>query len=163
MKIKLGLSRFTEVDEDDFEHLNQWTWSFDGRYAYRKEWLPPVNGKQKYRKIYMQKAVNKTPEGMDTDHINRDKLDNRKVNLRSASRGENEMNKPKQSGRSSKYRGVCWHAQRGKWKAEIRVKGVRKHLGVFLCEEDAAKAYDAVAMVAFGEFFTPNIQQKERS
>ena len=152
MFVKLNIGKtFTFVDLTDYEYLKQWNWCFDGRYAYRREFKSG-----KVTKFYMHKQLLSTPKGFDTDHINGDKLDNRRCNLRIATRGQNNANTPKQKGCSSRYRGVCWHSQRNKWKAEIKVNQTKKHLGVFINEEDAARAYDAAAKQAFGDYATLN-------
>lgn len=151
-EIKLYRDKVTKVDDDMYEYLSQWKWGFDGRYAYRREILERLGPRKiKYKKIYLQKVVNQTPDGMDTDHINCDKLDNRKENLRSVTRSQNNANMPKIAKKcSSRFKGVCWHKQRGKWKAEIKLNGVKKHLGVFLTEEEAAEAYNKAALERFG-------------
>lgn len=58
---------------------------------------------------------------------------------------------------SSKYLGVGWHKVTQKWAAKIRVKGVDKHLGVFMCEDKAALTYNKAAVRYFGEFANLNI------
>lgn len=145
-ELRVGIKYKTLVDDDIYDYLSKFTWKHDGRYVFRN-YLE--DGKRK--KVYLQRVVNNTPEGMETDHINGDKLDNRRENLRSATRSQNSVNKPKQQNCSSKYKGVCWHKQRSCWKAEIKINGKRKHLGVFLNEYDAAMAYNKAAFDAFGE------------
>jgi hypothetical protein len=155
IELRLNKELVTIIDEDMYEQLMQYRWGFDGRYVYARS--VATGGK----KIYMQRIVNKTPKGFDTDHINGDKLDNRKANLRSVTRSQNNMNQKKQDGRSSQYKGVCWHKQRSKWKAEIKLNGKRKHLGVFVCEHEAAKAYNNAAKERFGEFARLNTNNGE--
>ncbi len=150
-ELHIGINRVTLVDDEDFVYLCQWNWGFEGRYAYRRDYRTGA-------KIYLHKVINKTPLGFMTDHINHDKLDNRKENLRTATRNQNEANKPKKLNCSSKYRGVCWHKQRSKWKAEIKVNQMKKHLGLFENEIEAAKAYDEAAMKAFGDYATLNFK-----
>lgn len=151
-ELRLNCGRIALIDEDLSKDLNLWKWGFDGRYVYRREYS---NGRCK--KIYMHRLIMETPKGFDTDHINGNKLDNRCSNLRLATRSENEANKPKKAGCSSKYKGVCWHKQRGCWKAEIKINGKKKHLGVFLSEEVAAEAYNKAATERFKEFAKLNI------
>lgn len=84
------------------------------------------------------------------DHINRNKLDNRRVNLRWADDHQNQMNRGKSIGLSSKYKGVT--LDRGRWAARIKAPGCPRHLGRFETEEEAALAYNAAAKRFFGEF-----------
>jgi hypothetical protein len=85
------------------------------------------------------------------DHINRDKLDNRRGNLRVATRSQNEANKAKGSRGTSRYKGVT-RTRNGKWKAEITVDGYRIYLGVFKKEKDAAVAYNEAALNCYQEY-----------
>ena len=74
--------------------------------------------------ILMHRAILKTPKGVETDHINRDKLDNRRENLRRSTRSLNCLNKrPEQ--------GVYLDKRSGKWKAAVTIDGFRKYLGTF--------------------------------
>lgn len=86
------------------------------------------------------------------DHINGDKKDNRISNLRLATKSQNEINKPKKAGTSSKYKGVTWHKARGKWLAHLNVNGKYKYLGYYSIEIDAKYAYDKAAEEFHGEY-----------
>lgn len=154
-----GKNHITLVDDEDFEYLDQWFWSFDRRYVYRKEYLGMDGGKQKYKKIYLHRLIMNTPEGFDTDHINHDKLDNRKENLRIVSRSQNNMNQRPQIGRTSKYKGVHWNKRGGNWKSEIKMNGKSKWSRVFKTEQEAVIAYNKAAKELFGEFANINIIQ----
>ena len=89
------------------------------------------------------------------DHINRDKLDNRRDNLRLANRSQNEANKAKGSRGVSRYKGVT-RTNNGRWKAEITVDKKRIYLGTFDLEKDAAVAYNEQALASFEEFANLN-------
>jgi hypothetical protein len=146
----------TLVDDEDFEYLNQWNWQLsicDGHIC-RKEHGKPT--------ILLHRVVNKTPDDMLTDHINRNKLDNRKENLRTCTKSQNSMNRTKQKGNcSSKYKGVCWCKTKKKWKARVKYKGKYYSLGYHEKEVDAALAYNKKAKELFSEFFVPNIIEAE--
>lgn len=138
--IKLGRYKkhTTKVSDADVGTLSRYSWCFDGRYAYRRE---TQNGKCK--KIYLHRQIMGFPRrGMDVDHINGDKLDNRRENLRVVSRSANELNKPKMQGKTSKYKGVHWHKHTSKWKVETKRNGEKYYIGVFDCEKEAAAAYN---------------------
>lgn len=104
-------------------------------------------------------AANRTVIGMhtfltgfaETDHLNGNGLDNRRGNLRDAA-GRNSHNTRKHRGSSSRYKGVSWHAARHKWTAQITRHDVKQHLGYFVKEEDAARAYDTAAREHHGTF-----------
>lgn len=93
------------------------------------------------------------------DHINRIKSDNRIENIREASVSENAMNR-KPSG-TSRYKGVAWHARDERWVAGIRIGGRQKHLGSFIKEDDAAKAYDCAAKEHHKEFANLNFPHSD--
>jgi hypothetical protein len=85
------------------------------------------------------------------DHINLDKLDCRRANLRLATRTDNEANKAKGRRGTSRYKGVS-RTKQGKWKAELTVAGQRIYLGTYENEKEAAKAYNGEAKTQFGEY-----------
>lgn len=89
---------------------------------------------------------------LHVDHINGDRLDNRRCNLRPATRHEQARNTSSAHNSTSKYLGVSWRANRNKWRAVIFVDGKQKSLGAFDDEEKAALAYDAAAREHFGKF-----------
>lgn len=91
------------------------------------------------------------------DHINHDILDNRKCNLRLATKGQNNTNRlksPKQN--SSRYKGVHWDNTHKYFKAQIRKDKKQICLGYFKNEAEAALAYDDACVVMHGEFALPN-------
>lgn len=77
------------------------------------------------------------------DHINRDRLDNRRANLRIATMAQNRQNRGANQGSTSKWRGVSWCKFHGKWKAHVNLNGRPRHLGYFTDEEQAAAVASA--------------------
>lgn len=101
--------------------------------------------------VKLHRVLMDAPAGIEVDHINRDKLDNRRCNLRLVTHAENSRNLDKRSSNTSGFKGVNLH--HGKyWRAVIRVNYRQKHLGYFGTPEEAAMAYDTAAREHFGEF-----------
>lgn len=131
------------VDDDDFEYLSRTSWYLDvGGYA--------VNKTNKI--VFMHRLVAKTPEGMFTDHINGNKLDNRKENLRHCTKTENMRNRGKQNNNTSGYKGVFWSIRAKRWRAQIVIERKAIHLGLFDTPEDAHTAYKLAEEAYFGDF-----------
>lgn len=91
-----------------------------------------------------------------TDHRDGDGLNNRRSNLREATTGENSQNRRLGLDNSSGFKGVYWLKRNGKWRAQIRVAGQNRHLGLYAAAEAAAHAYDAAARELHGEYATVN-------
>jgi hypothetical protein len=106
----------------------------------------------------MHREIIDPPYPLVVDHINRNALDNRKANLRPATRAQNVLNRPyiRPDGCYSKYKGVSWHKHQKKWQAQICYNGRNKCVGCFDDEIDAAKAYDEAAKKYHKEFAVLN-------
>jgi hypothetical protein len=86
------------------------------------------------------------------DHVNRNGLDNRRINLRPATVSQNQANRGPLSNNTSGYKGVSWNRGRHKWSAIIKVAGEVTRLGFFDDPIEAARAYNQAASEAFGEY-----------
>ena len=90
------------------------------------------------------------PDG-EIDHINRDRLDNRLVNLRVVSRAENAQNISAHRDSSTGLQGIAWNKQHKRWQAKLMANKVRHHLGYFSTPEAAHAAYlDAKSRLHIG-------------
>ncbi len=151
-RIPLGKSGlFALVDDEDYDDLSRFKWykyknpNRSTIYAVRKFKLD-----EKYKSEYMHKRLTGFNQ---TDHINGDGLDNQRQNLRSCSNSQNRANTPKQkNAKTSVYKGVYWHKGDQKWMVRIQVNYKSIYLGSFEDEMQAARAYDAAAVLHFGEF-----------
>jgi hypothetical protein len=151
--IELSRGEIATVDDEDYEYLSQWKWSFNGKYAFRN---PMTNGKQ--QPTYMHRIIAKTPEGMVTDHINRDRLDNRKENLRAISQSENCLNKSIRSDNKSGFIGVRKNGEKFTARVckKIGSKTKEIYLGTFNTALEAAKAYDEQVVKVHGKLAATN-------
>ena len=92
-KIELTKGQFAMVDDDDFEELSKHKWWVgSGGYAAREVSLGTKDGKHLRKTVLMHRQILKAPDGMDVDHANHNKLDNRKSNIRLATRSQNKAN-----------------------------------------------------------------------
>lgn len=161
--IELTQGKFAIVDEADYDLLNQFHWSLgSGGYPQRAVKLK----KNVWRSRRMHHLLLPPKPGYMCDHINCNPLDNRRVNLRYATKSQNQRNQRKRTRKaSSKYKGVHWCANVSKWRAMIKPSITSKstHIGLFHSEREAALAYDAAAIKYHGEFVRLNFQTPCRS
>lgn len=154
---KKAAGRVALIDPADAELVTVHRW-------YALEWLMPNPGRTrsgpyaaaKARRadgrmttIYMHTLITGYRR---TDHVNGDGLDNRRANLREATASQNRANQGPQRGSTSRFKGVTWDKQTGRWRAQIAWEGTNRHLGRYRTEEEAAGAYDAAAHELHGAF-----------
>lgn len=151
--VPVGARHVALVDSCDGELVGQHAWYLmkgaTGKlYAYTRV---------ASRSVFMHRLIAGTPDGLATDHANGDGLDNRRRNLRPATKSQNGANAGKHrraDGRpsSSPFKGVTWDRSRNKWQAKISIGGRTKGLGRYGSPVAAAAAYDAAAEALWGEF-----------
>ena len=141
---------YSLVDDDDYPALNSKIWRVVDGYAARSR---KVNKKQVIE--WMHRAIVSCPSNKVVDHINHDRKDNRKDNLRICTNQQNSQNKSKvRNATTSIYKGV--NCVKGKWSAQVKTGGTIYYLGRFSTELEAAKAYNIKARELFGEFANTN-------
>jgi HNH endonuclease/AP2 domain len=100
--------------------------------------------------------LGKAPRGKEWDHEDRDKLNNRRLNLRAITHLDNTRNRSLQINNTSGFRGVSWYRRDSRWRAQIKIRGHKKFLGLFDSKYEAAFAYNEAAEVAFRQFAVLN-------
>lgn len=128
---------YTVVDAVDAEWVSQQRWHMTRGYAAR---FIIVNGHR--TRLYLHRAVLGLVrgDGLEGDHINHDKLDNRRANLRSVPHVGNIQNTSGRAGSTSRFRGVYWERRKKRWRAYVRLNGKNISLGSYVSEGDAGEA-----------------------
>jgi len=121
-KIKLTQNKYALVDDNLFDCLSRWKWCFAHGYAARRDGL---------KIVYMHRIINSTSDNLETDHINMNKLDNRRENLRTADRVLNGRNRGVNKNNTSGHRGISWKKRDKRWAVNIKVKYKYINLGCF--------------------------------
>ena len=149
--IELTQGRVAIVDDEDFDKLAQYRWQYNKGYADREATIAfKVTKHVKMHRIIM---------GIDdpnihVDHINGDKLDNRRINLRLATRAQNKANSRVAKNNAIGVKGVSKRTgpKGDAFRAHITTEGKMKSLGTFKTAEEAHAAYCKAATEAHGEF-----------
>ena len=150
----LTQGKYATVDDADYEALSRFKWYFNNGYARRNKKPRGVG------LLHMHRVIANTPNGMFTDHINGNKLDNRRENLRVCTHSLNKANRGKPKNNTSGFKGVFYqkdHRRKKPWTAHITVKRKSIALGYFSTKHEAALAYNKAAKELFGEFARPNV------
>ena len=159
-EILLTRGKVAIVDDEDYSYLNQWKWNYKSKghgntgYAVRD-----ITENGIYKAVLMHREIIRPSDSMEVDHIDGNGLDNRKVNLREATRSQNQQAKGRQRNNTSGYKGVSYDAEKDKWRAQITYKGKGHKLGRYKIIEDAARAYNKAAIKYHGEFASLNTIQ----
>jgi hypothetical protein len=159
-QIPLTRGLFAIVDDEDFERVSQFKWQATGdeRRRYYATHGYYVNGKTKH--LYMHRFIMDEPAGMQVDHINGNSLDNRRCNLRVATRQQNRHNSRLNKNSGTGFTGVTElkgkQARKSRFRAYIIHNNKNELIGHFACPIEAAKAYDRRARELRGEFARTN-------
>lgn len=135
-EIELSKGKYALVDDEDYNWLNQWSWWVEKKgYAVRKEsW-----GGRRHR-LYLHRELLRVGPHQIIDHINGNRLDNRRVNLRIVSPTINSRNRLLSTRNKTGHNGIYWVQRVKMFEAYITVKRRRVYLGIF---KDLEKAIEA--------------------
>lgn len=139
-------------DLEDYDKIKDYCWCVD-KYGY-------VRGNVYKTKIKLHRLITDCHKDMVVDHINHNKLDNRKNNLRICDQHRNNMNRSLLPSNTSGVTGVTFDKSKNKWSAQIGYKGKNIYLGRFDFFEDAVKARKEAEEKYFGEYSYDNSVKK---
>lgn len=156
--IPLQRKRFAFCDIEDFDLVRRHIWCTNNR-GYVCSRVYPNGSYGGIVNLRLHRLIH--PEWSTADHIDRDKLNNRRSNLRQATLRQNSANRTKQvrhaQGSTSEFKGVVWSRLGKCWVASIsHANRTMMCLGRFNSEMDAAIAYDRAALEIYGEFACTN-------
>ena len=116
-KIKLAGGQIVLVDNQDMDILSNYQWHLSSQ-GYARTQI----GRGKF--VTMHRMLNETSKGLDTDHINQNKLDNRRKNLRTVTRSLNTRNAPIRKDNTSGHKGIDFYKRVRKWRVRIGDKSL---------------------------------------
>jgi len=150
--IPLTQDKFAIVDAEDYDHLMQWKWALATKgYAQR---CYHDKAAKRSRTLFMHRYIMNASEGEVCDHIDGNKLNNSKNNLRLCTRSQNGFNSRPNKGLS--HKGIYWCKKSEKWRAQIIFQGASICLGAHQNKIEALRAYDEAALKYGGEFALTN-------
>jgi hypothetical protein len=156
-RIPLTKGAYAMVDDADYERViavGRWCLNNVG---YAIHWYTDAEtGKR--RGLLMHRFIMEAPSHLDVDHIDTNRINNVRANMRLATKSENQANKNVQRNNTSSYKGVV--ANRGKWEARVGHKRRKIHLIQASTPEIAAMYYDAAARLLYGDFARVNFPDK---
>ena len=137
-------------DKEDYDLVRQYCWNVDNSTGYAKT-IDRIN---KTGKLYLHRLVMGCTkgDGVIIDHINRNRVDCRKSNLRTVNTIQSAINKSIKINNTSGKVGVSWSKDFNKWESYITVNKTRKHLGLFDCFEEAEQVRIEAEEKYFGEY-----------
>ncbi len=150
-RIPLNGGKIALVDDCDYLRLSKFHWTAtEGRntfYAIRTIWTG-----ERSKAIRMHREILGANDEIKVDHRNRNGLDNRRKNLRTATTVQNCANSPKRKQNTSGFKGVYFCTKTNRWRARLETQGVRYHIGRFDTARAASIAYRRFHRELFGEF-----------
>lgn len=133
-----SIRAYATIDIADADWVGQWRWHYEKGYAVRSAETEEWRGR-----VALHREILGLPwrdDGREGDHIDRDRLNNRRSNLRVTTHPQNSQNHPGQPDASSAHRGVTWDRRKQKWRAQVGINGKTVYLGRFESEHEAAEA-----------------------
>lgn len=143
------------VDDEDYPVLSGMAWHLNNRgYVVNTKMIAKnMYGKRKTAHTLIHRLLLEPPKEMFVDHINGDKLDNRRSNLRIVTPQQSVHNTgPSARKKYSEYKGVSYHKVNKKWVLNFQRPDGKKMFASFGSEENAATAYNLLAAIHHGPY-----------
>lgn len=169
IKENLVYVKFNNIDAEFVADLDIWNDSGASEFCWMYKDGYAVTNIPNPRKIvpFHRYAFRGCPDGLVVDHINGDRLDNRKKNIRFVTIQQNNQNRSARHDNPSGHVGVVWNKEKGMWRAQIGIGRKTYHLGYFTEIADAVKARKQGEMFFFGDYRRmgklPGVQQSEEA
>ena len=153
---KRGKGKFAKVDDEDYDTVCTHKW-YVSVYGYPTTGIYTPGQKVWTKQLTLHHFLMGKQKGMFVDHIDGDKTNALRSNMRWATPAQSAKNTGNSTG---KYKGVCFRrgSRINPWKAEIMTDWVKTHIGVFPTEHLAALAYDLWAVEVHGEYARTNFK-----
>lgn len=153
-EIPLTQRKVALVDDEDYAEISKYNWHAENHYHtfYAKRRLNAWENISMHNQILGVKGV---------DHKNRNGLDNRRENLRRATKSQNNMNSRARNGKRFKGTTESKSKKIHPWVAQAHINGKKTYLGCYKTEEEAARAYDTTVKVFYGEYARLNFPEEE--
>ena len=152
-QIPLNHGKLAIVDDDDFDHLSRFKW----QYSPESGAVRTINVKGHHFNFSMAYFVLPNEKGCFFMHINKDRFDFRKENLKSVRVSVILQRNKKWKGEySSRFKGVSWSERHKAWAVRLYKDNERKFLGYFKNETAAAEAYNKEAQKHYGDLAYQN-------
>lgn len=171
-RVPLTQGQTALVDEEDVEFVGRWNWQAhcttktrgtESPKYYARRYVGREGEHQVHELMHREIGARFLPltDEMEIDHKSGNGLDNRRANLRIATKGQNMQNAGTHSDNTSGFKGV--HLKDGRWIAQFNHEGLKHHVGSFDTPEEAHAAYADAIQKAHGEFANTGVQDEMKS
>ena len=155
--IELGNNKQVIVDDDWFPILNQWKWYCSSKEDNKGYAVRDIGTREQGQSIFLHRYIMMAPDCYQVDHVNQNKLDCQRTNLRLVKPEKNYINRKMLSTNTTGFKGVCFDKARGKFTAHIALDKKQHNLGRFDTAIEAARVYNEAAKKLHGEYAFLNV------
>jgi hypothetical protein len=137
------------IDDENLSLVMPYRWR-ENKYGYA---VSEIYGPDSTKKVvFMHRLITNAVKGQIVDHINRDRLDNRRSNLRFVDKSQNRWNQGVRKDSNTGIKGVGWDATNKSWRVRFNARGITHWIGRFKDLETAKSEYLKAVLEVHGEF-----------